>query len=214
MSTIVDYRSLPIDATEMIIDRAVPRFDATIDVHRVVDAPRTATWRALQQLDLLSVHSPLLDAAVWARGLSDRLRARPLPDPASRVLRASELALPGWVRLGEQPQRELALGAVGRFWTSSIEWYDIGDADFAAFAEPGWGKIAANFTLRQYGPARTLLSYEARTATTDAASRRQFLRYWWLVRPVVGHIMRATLAAVAAGAEAPDRATGPPTSAV
>jgi hypothetical protein len=36
--------------------------------------------------------------------------------------------------------------------------------EFAAFAEPGWGRIAAGFSLLPYGTARTLVSYEARTA--------------------------------------------------
>jgi hypothetical protein len=38
--------------------------------------------------------------------------------------------------------------------------------------------------------------------TTDPDSQRRFLRYWWLIRPFVGHIMRATLKKVKANAEA------------
>ncbi len=68
-------------------------------------------------------------------------------------------------------------------------------ADFARFAERGWGKIAANFSVAPYGDSHTLLSYECRTATTDPVSHRRFVRYWWLVRPFVAHIMRATIKA-------------------
>jgi hypothetical protein len=66
--------------------------------------------------------------------------------------------------------------------------------------EPGWGKIACNFTVRTYGTDRTLLTYQCRTATTDAAAQRKFTRYWWLIRPFVAHIMRATLATIAVNA--------------
>ncbi len=63
-------------------------------------------------------------------------------------------------------------------------------ARFAAFAEPGWGRIAANFSVRHYGTPRTLISYEARTATGDPQSARRFGRYWIVVRPFVRSIMR------------------------
>ena len=69
------------------------------------------------------------------------------------------------------------------------------------FAEPGWGRIAVSFSLRAYGERRTLATYECRTAVPDAASRKAFLRYWTLIRPFVGHIMRATLHTLATDAD-------------
>ena len=39
----------------------------------------------------------------------------------------------------------IALGAVGRFWTPSIEWHDVSAAAFPTFADPGWGRIAVSF---------------------------------------------------------------------
>jgi hypothetical protein len=74
-------------------------------------------------------------------------------------------------------------------------------AGFANFVEPGWGKIAANFSMGPYGEQATLLSYQCRTVTSDLDSRRRFLRYWWLIRPFVGHIMRATPRTIQADAE-------------
>ncbi|MDZ7882594.1 MAG: hypothetical protein U5N53_06620 [Mycobacterium sp.] len=57
---------------------------------------------------------------------------------------AEDMGLPGWTFLGEQRDREVAFGAVGKFWQPTIEWRDVAVADFRGFAEPGWGKIAAN----------------------------------------------------------------------
>ena len=81
--------------------------------------------------------------------------------PVSDVAIADDL--PGRLVLGETPGRELAFGAVGKFWQPDIEW--------------------------------------CRTVTTDPESRQRFLRYWWLVRPFVAHIMRASLRTIRADAE-------------
>lgn len=86
----------------------------------------------------------------------------------------------------------------------NVEWFDVTEMtpdEFAAFDDPGWGRIAAKFTLRPYGEGRTLLSYEARTATNDDDSAKRFARYWGAVRPFVGHVMRAALATVRRNAE-------------
>jgi hypothetical protein len=191
--------ALPASAPDsLIIDRCMPQFDVRIVEHLLVDAARRDTWDALCALDLMQVHSPLLDAAFWVRGLPARLRGREVPPPATlRLGDADDSPLRGWVSLGIAPPHEIALGAVGRFWTPSIEWHPVPADEFASFAEPGWGRIGVSFSLRDYGERRTLASYECRTAVPDDPSERAFLRYWALVRPFVGHVMRVTLQSLA-----------------
>lgn len=192
------------DAEPMLIDRFLPRFDVTLIEHLVVDADIDATWQAVHDLDLMRVHTPLMDAAMFVRGAPATVarwfgKGKPVEPPRELKVFAAGAELPGWLFLGERARREVLLGAIGRFWRPNIEWYDVTDLtpeQFAAFTEPGWGRIAAGISLHPYGAARTLVSYEARTATADAASARQFSRYWRLVRPFVGVVMRATLAAV------------------
>jgi hypothetical protein len=191
----------------MIIDEQLPRYDTVIAAHRVVDADPHTTWQAARDLDFLSVHTPLLDTAMWARGLPARLRGQPQPRPPRLRLGAGD-PLPGWLVLGERADAEIAFGAVGKFWQGTIEWKDVPLAQFAAFHEPGFGRIACNLSVRPYGTGRALLTYECRTATTDPVSRRRFARYWWVIRPFVGHIMRATVAHI--GAEAGRRAPAEP----
>ncbi|HWT49571.1 MAG TPA: hypothetical protein VN255_13670 [Mycobacterium sp.] len=184
----------------MLIESAVPTFDAMIAEHVVVAADPPTTFQAARALDLLTVRTPLLAASMWIRDLPARLLGKLAPPPP-RLVMAENIGLPGWLLLGEQPNREIAFGAVGRFWRPVIEWRDVAPADFAGFAEPGWGKIAANFAVAPYGQSHALLSYQCRTTTTDPDSRRSFLRYWWLIRPFVAHIMRATLNTIKADAE-------------
>ena len=189
----------------MILDEQLPVFDVVIAEHLVVDADPETTWQAVHDLDFMSVHTPLMDASMWLRGLPARLRGQQPPPPAQLRL-AKSGGLPGWLSLGEREADEIAFGAVGVFWQASISWRAVSPADFAGCAEPGFGKIACTLTVGDYGVGRTLLSYECRVATTDAVSRRKFARYWWLARPFVGHIMRATLATI--GADAQGRTAG------
>lgn len=184
----------------MVIESVMPEFDARIAEHVVVAVDPATALDAARNLDFLTVRTPLLAASMWIRGLPERLRGRTAPPPPRLVL-GQGMGLPGWLLLGERPDREIAFGAVGKFWQPTIEWRDVPQQQFRDFSEPGWGKIAANFSVMPYGEHATLLSYECRTVTTDAASRGRFLRYWWLIRPFVGHILRATLATIRADAE-------------
>jgi hypothetical protein len=184
-------------ADRMIIEAVMPRYDAVLTEHCVVEADPRCVLQVARELDLLTVRTPILLAAMWLRGLPARLVGAAPPVPTSLVI--ADGGLPGWLVLGSD-EREIAFGAVGRFWTPVIEWRQVTVDEFTRFAEPGWGKIAANLSVRPYGH-RTLLSYECRTVTNDAAVRRRFLLYWHLVRPFVGHVLRATLATVKAHAE-------------
>ncbi|UXA17017.1 hypothetical protein [Mycobacterium sp. SMC-4] len=184
----------------MLIETVMPDFDVRMVEHVVVDADPAATFGAARALDFLTVRTPLLTLSMWIRGLPERWHRRRAAPP-QRLTLVPEMGLPGWLLLGERPEREIAFGAVGTFWQPTIRWRDVPVEDFGAFDEPGWGKIAANFTVTPYGERSTLLSYECRTVITDPASRQRFLLYWWLIRPFVGHIMRATLETIKANAE-------------
>jgi hypothetical protein len=192
---------MTIGAEGMIIDSVMPLYDVVIAEHLVVNADAATTYCAARGLDLLTVHTLLLDAAMWVRQVPSRLAGRPAA-PLPRLVIGEGLGMPGWLVLGERVGQEIAFGAVGRFWQPVIEWRDVDAADFAGFREPGWGKIAANFSVTPYGSNKTLLSYECRTATTDPESHRRFARYWWLIRPFVAHVLRATLRQIKTDVEA------------
>ena len=175
----------------MLLDEAMATYDVTLAEHVVVHADPERTFAAARDLDFLRVRTPILLAAMWVRGLPAKVTHRAEEVPPTLLL--SDGGLPGWIVLGERPDEEIAFGAVGVFWRPQIEWHDVERDAFAAFAEPGLGKIACNFSVRAYGEGSSLLSYECRTATTDDDSRRAFARYWLLIRPFVAHIMRATV---------------------
>ncbi len=189
------------DAGRMLIESVMPTYDVVIAEHLLVAAHPSATFTAARELDLLTVRTPLLTLSMWLRGLPVRWSGREPPPPPRVVIGEDIAALPGWVLLGQRPNREIAFGAVGRFWQPIIEWHNVSPEDFSGFAESGWGKIAANLSVLPYGEFASLLTYECRTVTTDPGSRRRFLFYWWMIRPFVAHILRATLRQIKANAE-------------
>ena len=62
--------------------------------------------------------------------------------------------------------------------------------------------MALDFRVRPYGEGRSLLTTETRTVTTDPTSRLAFRRYWRVVRPFAGVIMRRWLQLAKRDAEA------------
>ena len=192
-------------AAPLMLDWLLPEFDATIVEHRVLEGDPEAIYRAITTVDMAEI--PHRYAAVRvlfaARGAAERLvnalLGRPMPDPVpAGALRLRDMPEEGdWVKLGEEPPREFAFGVIGRFWGGETVWETIHAVHFVAFEQPGFAKIACSVSLRPYGVARTLVSYEARTQALDPESRAHFLRYWRVVRPGVAIVMRAFLHAVA-----------------
>ena len=78
---------------------------------------------------------------------------------------------------------------IGKFMSpTQLELRRFDPPQFAGFDEPGYGKVATSFLVLPYGTGRSLLCTETRTATT--ASARQFRRYWVVIGPFAGYIMR------------------------
>ncbi len=104
----------------------------------------------------------------------------------------------GFVRLAEDPGREIVFGVVGRFWklTRNAPVGTVVDRQsFTSFAEPGYAKAAMSFLARAEGRGTRLIT-ETRIRATDAGAARSFRRYWRLARPGSGLIRRSWLAAV------------------
>ena len=190
--------------TALLIDGILPQFDETIVEHLVIDATLDTVYAAVRGMDFLEISSPLMDAAMFVRGLPEQIGRKVRREESARAPDSARLAdlfdgtgeselFGDWVGLAEDPPREIVFGAAGKVWQPEIEWKQVPAAEFAGFDEPGFAKIAAAFSLREYGEDRTLLTYEARTANTDADSKRRFRRYWWLVKVFVGVVMRAAL---------------------
>ena len=72
------------------------------------------------------------------------------------------------------------MGAVCQPWEGEVEFRPLPLDEFAAFAEPGYAKIAWTLKLVPDGEEACLIRTRTRVATTDAEARR---RYWAIFSP-------------------------------
>jgi hypothetical protein len=190
-------------AQPLRLDHQLPDYHAVVRRHRVVDAPVEETYDAMLSVDLTDL-GPLVGALGALRAVPIRVGAwfRGAAEPEPESISFGDLPSRGaWVRLDAVDGEEFVFGAVGTVWRPDIEWVDLDADEFRAFDGPGYAKIAAGFSFHPYGRGRTLVTYEARTAGTDATAERRFGRYWRLVCPFVGYILGRVLAAIAVEAE-------------
>ena len=189
-------------AARGLLDTHLPVYDVVITEHLVIDADPQVVFDAAKNFDFMRTDAALVTAMMTLRTIPSRLLGRTVDTPATLMLARDPGALPGWTILGEVSGSEVAFGAVGTFWEPDIRWRDVSASEFAAFAVPGWGKIACHLLVRPDGPGRSVLTYECRTATTDVSSRAHMFRYWWLIRPFAAYIMRAVLRTIRANVDA------------
>lgn len=179
---------------ELLIDRQLPRFEARALSTVPVDAGTEQTYRAVRALDpeLVGQSVRFMRLMGQLRQLPVRIAAIPrmAAPPAPEAL-AREQYRDAFLLIDEEPGVEFVIGMIGKFMSpTQMEFRRFDPPDFAAFAEPGYGKVAVNFLVLPYGTGRSLLCTETRTATTDPVSASRFRRYWKVIGPFAGYIMR------------------------
>ena len=182
----------------LLLDRFLPTWDHEISVSQVFRAPPAAVFDAITNLDLFRL--PVARVLLGARALPGRIA-----DAAARrrgesvvaeppTFRVRDLAARGWILLGERPGTELVYGEVGKPWKGtggSPPEPPVTAETFAAFAEPGFAKIAESTVVTPYGTGACVLTMESRVALTDEDSQRRFRRYWRAAGPFI-RLMRPT----------------------
>ncbi|MGD9589236.1 MAG: hypothetical protein AB7Q37_00770 [Pyrinomonadaceae bacterium] len=166
----------------MLIDRYLDKFDFSERHLLMVAGQPDEIYRTAHEVDF--------SESLIIRSL---LRLRGMPTE-NFSLKAIERSI--FKKLDEEPGHELVLGLVGRFWTIYGDLQKIGSgADFCEFDKPGYAKAVWNFTVAQKG-TRSCLTTETRIKCLDDASRRNFGRYWTLIRPFSGLIRIEMLRAI------------------
>jgi hypothetical protein len=181
------------------LDEFLPDYDFN-EVHstfvaappgEVLAAARAVTAREVPLLVVLMAFRRLPAAARRRRlGRVRRALDEPLLDQFTRS---------GFVLLAERPD-ELAIGAVGRFWTTDGGIELVHPEEFVNSHAPGVAKAAMNFHTHAVSGG-TVLTTETRIKATDDAARRSFSRYWRVVMPGSAAIRRAWLRAIRKRAE-------------
>jgi hypothetical protein len=178
----------------MLLEELVPEYDFG-EVHSTrLSAPPEDALGAVTLVELDEM--PLVRLLFAVRSIPAYVAGKGgLPSDAMEPLYVQMLEF-GFVTLAEEPGRELVFGGIGQmFKASGGRKPDFRDAsEFLAFREPGYAKVAMNFSAKRVD-AGTELRTETRVLATDAASRRRFGRYWRVIRPGSALIRRTWLGA-------------------
>jgi hypothetical protein len=169
-----------------LLDRFLPAFEVAERHQTHVDAPAALAWEAARRLDLR--RSAVVRGVFQARELL--MGSSPPREASSRPLMAQALEL-GWGVLAEVPGRQVVFGAVTRPWEADVRFRALMPSEFAAWT------VAVEPVDAGASSFRT----ETRVATTDAASRRRFRRYWTAFSPGIVLLRRVMLAMVRCDAE-------------
>jgi hypothetical protein len=184
----------------MLLNEIVPEYDFG-EVHemRLCASPEGAMGAVrlvrLGEMPLVRLLFAMRSIPAYVTG------KRGLPTDARAPLYGQMLDF-GFVSMGEEPGREVVCGGIGQmFEVSGGRTLDFRDAsEFVAFREPGYAKVAMNFSARPLESGSELRT-ETRVVATDAASRRRFGRYWRLIQPGSALIRRNWLGAAKRRAE-------------
>lgn len=183
----------------MLLDELLSEYEF-YERHRIlVPAPPERALEAFKRAT--PGEMPLVRLLFALRSLPARIRGkRGLPSEKTESLYEQMLAS-GFVLLAEEPDREAVVGVVGQMFKPGGDAPVVRDVhEFAAFGAPGYAKAAMNFSVRPAG-GRTELATETRVLTTDPVARRQFARYWAVIRPGSAAIRRSWLGAAKHRAE-------------
>lgn len=178
------------------LDEFVPAFDVVERHHIYVAAPPDVTLATAREQDLLNV--PLVRAIIRARELA--MGARPDVAEQPHGLLAATLAI-GWGVLVQIPGREVIVGAVTKPWEPNVTFHALPPADFAAFTEPGFVKIAWTLRADAALSGGSTFRTETRAAATDPVARARFRRYWAFVSPGIAAIRWLSLLPLKRAAE-------------
>jgi len=189
----------------MLIDELMPEYDAIRTEHLTVNLPIDRAWDAVLDADFVetATSSKLVRGLFAIRTAGEKAvqlvtRKQPPPEPEVASMRLRDMGTEGdWILLGKNEPNEIAFGVIGRFWSGETVWEQTTPDGFRSFNEPGFARIACNFSLREYGSGSTLISYECRTAPTSEDARKAFMRYWRPMSPFIGMVLRAQLRLIA-----------------
>ena len=153
----------------LLLDQFLPTWDHEISMSQLFRAPPAEVFDAITNLDLFRL--PVARVLLEARALPGRLanaaarRHGETVVPEPPTFRVRDLPARGWIPLGERPGTELVYGAVGQPWKGtggSPPEPPVTAETFAAFAEPGFAKLAESTVVTPYGVGGCVLTLESR----------------------------------------------------
>lgn len=185
-----------------LLDRFIPIYDVVERHHIHVAAAAEITFAAACEQDLME--QPIVRTIFRAREVVLGSDPDTTAHPRGLLERMKTI---GWGVLAEVPGREVVMGAVTQPWEANVVFRPLPPAEFEAFNEPGYVKIAWTLRADPSGPGASIFRTETRAVATDPAARATFRRYWAFLSPGIILIRWAALRPLRAEAERRARLT-------
>jgi hypothetical protein len=174
-----------------MLDQLIPTPRLLEVDHVDLAAPPERVWQLVRHGDL--ARSPLIHALFELRALPARLAGKHEPSSLRIDDLTSTPERPGFQLLLEEAPLFFAVGAIGKVWHGDIPFTHVSSAaDYAAFAETDFVKVAWSIRLIPLGEQDTRLELEVRVDATDDGAWSKFERYFRLIGPG-SHFIRRTL---------------------
>jgi hypothetical protein len=188
------------DEADELLDQFMPAYDVVERHHIRIAAAASVTFAAASEIDLSRSWPirPIFRAREWVMGASAE------PARATQSLLQLTKSI-GWGVLAECPGEHIVMGAVTQPWLANVVFRPLPPAEFAAFNEPGFVKIAWTLRAEPDGPSRSVFRTETRVVATDAGARAKFRRYWALASPGIILIRQLMLRPLKSDAERRER---------
>jgi hypothetical protein len=179
-----------------LLELFMPEYEVAERHHIRVAAPSSVTLASAREMDLFE--RPLVRTILKSRELILGARPEDRAPPAGLLAAAQAM---GWGVLAEVSDREVVVGAVTKPWEPNVTFRGVPPDAFAAFAEPGYVKIAWTLRADPDGPHASIFRTETRAIATDPTARAQFRRYWSFLSPGIIVIRWLSLRPLKAEAE-------------
>jgi hypothetical protein len=193
---------LPIgDDEDPLLDRFIPVYDVVERHHACVGAPAAVTLAAAKEMRLSQL--PIVRAIFAARALVLGSAVHGHPNAGGLLEETRSL---GWGVLADESGHEIVMGAVTKPWEGNVKFEALAPDRFAAFAAPGYVKIAWTLRADPLDEHSSMFRTETRAIATDGDARRRFRLYWSCASPGIRLIRRLLLRPIKDDAEKRARA--------
>ena len=171
-----------VPAGSRLIDAVLPIYEFRGVTSTVIRATPEQIFKAVATVSLADM--PMANLMIHARYLPSQLSGqakaqKPVDMPIRQAIQGS-----GNIVLAEAPNRELVVGAIGKFH-SMVDQQPVmlqNPRQFAFFVNPAYQKLAMSWSIaggNDQDGYRFVM--ENRTHALSVKSRRQFALYWWLM---------------------------------
>ena len=178
-----------------MLENIMPTYDIR-DAHDIwVPGPPKVAYAVIKTTTAREVR--LFGPLMRIRSIVDRV-IRKAPQIESTRPLLDEFVRGGWSILGEESEREVVLGAIGRFWRLTdnhpVKGIDSTQT-FREFSQPRYAKVAVSFRVVPERSGCRIVT-ETRVKGTSQRGTQLFRVYWLLIRLGSAALRRSWLAAI------------------